>query len=243
MSKISAVLIAKDASDTLARTLESVTWCDQIIVVIDSRTTDTTEKIAREFTNDVYVQEWLGYGKQKNFAISKANNEWILSLDADEVVSSELATEIQAAIVDSKFDGYSIRFETYIGDRLLKYGGLQNDWHVRVFRKSQGSFGGVVHEVVAVGKEGKLKNVMRHYSYRDFSDLMDKVKEYSRLEAEIFVKQGNELTLKERLRPLLRFVNVYFRKQGYKDGWIGLHHACYLGYYVWNRNRQIKILL
>lgn len=236
---ISAVIIAKNSADTLVRTLESVTWCDQIVVVVDSKSSDSTEDIAREFTQDVFVQEWLGYGKQKNVAISKARNEWILSLDADEVVSAELADEIQRSISDGSVDGYSIRFETYIGEKLLRYGGLQNDWHLRLFKKSKGSFGGVVHELVQVEHEKRLEGVISHYSYRDFSHLMEKVIKYSHLEAEVFVKEKKKLTVKEWLRPLLRFINVYVVKGGFRDGWVGFRHACYLGYYVWSRNKQI----
>ncbi len=242
MTKVSAVLIAKNAFDTLARTLESVAWCDQIVVVVDGSSSDQTEEIARTFTSDVYVQDWLGYGKQKNVAIRKARNEWILSLDADEVVTPELAKEISTVVSHSNVDGYSIRFETYIGEKLFRYGGLQNDWHTRLFRKDKGQFGGVVHEVVEVTNEQKLQGVIIHYSYKDFDHLMEKILTYSKLEAEVFVKEGKVLTLKERLRPVLRFVNVYFRKLGFLDGWVGFRHAYYLGYYVWNRNQQIAKL-
>ena len=244
MNEISAVIIAKNEEEQIAECLESVKWCDEIVVVIDDRTSDRTEVIAREYTDKVFLQKWLGYGEQKNLGIEKAANDWILSIDADERVSSELAEETQKVLKNPQHDGYYILFHTYIGDRRLRFGGMQNDWHLRLFRKSKGrfggEFGGAVHERVEIERAGYLQHPIIHHTYKNRKDFLEKVREYSSLEAQEFLRSGSTLGLKGEIRPFLRFLNVYFRKLGLLDGWWGFVNALYLSYYLWRRNRLIK---
>ncbi len=244
MNQISAVIIAKNEETQIAECLESVSWCEEKIVVVDARTTDKTAEVARRFTEKVYLQEWLGYGGQKNFGIREASNDWILSLDADERVPSELAEEIQKVLENPQHDGYYILFTTYIGDKRLRFGGMQNDWHLRLFRKSKGRFGGefdgAVHERVEIEKAGYLDHPIIHYTYKNRKALLEKVREYSALEAQEFLKSGSNVTLYNELKPFLRFPNIYFRKLGFLDGWLGFVNALYLSYYLWRRNRLIK---
>ena len=244
MNEISAVIIAKNEEEQIAECLESVFWCDEIIVIIDDRTSDRTEVIARKYTEKVFLQKWLGYGPQKNLGIEKASNDWILSLDADERVSPELVEEIQKVLENPSYDGYYILFHTYIGGRRLRFGGMQNDWHLRLFRKSKGrfggEFGGTVHERVEIENAGHLKSPIFHYTYKDVRDLLKRVKTYSQLEAEDFIKNKKTLIFRDYIKPFLRFLNIYFRKLGFLDGWLGFINAVYLSYYLWYRNQLIR---
>lgn len=244
MNKISAVVIAKNEEVQIGKCLESVSWCDERIVVVDDRTTDQTALVARRYTNRVLVRKWLGYGKQKNFAINRASHEWILSLDADERVTPKLANEIQQVLKNPEYEGYYILFHTYIGKQRLKYGGMQSDWHLRLFKKSagyfQGKFQGVVHESVEVNNAGYLQEPMVHYTYKDRQEFLEKVKKYSALEAQELLQSGVTLGWKDKVKPVLRFVNIYFRKLGILDRWLGLVNAYYLSYYLWRRNRFIR---
>ena len=238
------MIIAKNEEEQIAECLESVKWCDEIVVIIDDRTSDQTEAIARKYTDKVFLQKWLGYGKQKNFGIEKASNDWILSLDADERIPPELAGEVQEALENPQHDGYYIFRHTYIGNKRLRFGGMQNDWHLRLFRKSKGrfggEFGGAVHERVEIENVGYLHHPIIHYTYENRKALLEKVKEYSLLEAQEFLRSSTSLGVKDEIKPFLRFLNVYFRKLGFLDLWLGFVNALYLSYYVWRRNQLIK---
>lgn len=244
MNKISAVIIAINEENQIGECLESVSWCNEKVIVVDDRTTDQTAQVARQFTDKVYVNKLLDIASQKNYALEKASNEWILSIDADERVAPSLAEELQRVLEKPQCGGYYIPFHTYIGSRRLRFGGMQNEWHLRLFKKAAGrfggEFGGVVHERVKVKNTGYLHHPIIHYTYKDREDLLERVKEYSALEAQEFFKSGSTLTLYDELKPFLRFLNIYFRKLGFLDGWLGFVNALYLSYYVWWRNQLIK---
>lgn len=243
MNKVSAVLIAIDEEARIRKCLDALKWCDEIIVVVDSRTQDKTAQLARMYTDKVFIQEWLGYGDQKNYAISKASNEWVLSIDVDEVVPKPLGDEIVSVLKDPKHDGYYINFNTYVGDKHIRYGGMQKDWHLRLYKRSQGvfggNFGGQVHESVNVINSGYLINKIDHYSYSNWGEYRNKVLKYSQIEAESYVNSGLKLSLGHRLKPFLRFVKIFVFQLGFLDGVTGIKHALLLSYYAWRRNKLI----
>ena len=243
---ISAVVIARDEEKRIGDCLLSLTWCDEIIVVIDDRTSDQTANIARQYTGNVHLQKWFGYAQQKNFALQKAQHDWILSLDADEQASLALASEIKETLKNPVHNGYYVPFHTFIGNKRLRYGGMQNDWHLRLFKKEFGIFkgkhGGQVHETVSIDNAGYLQHPIIHHTYENNQEFLGKVIEYSSLEARQLVKQGYKLSLFDYFKPLLRFVNIYFKKLGFLDGYMGLVNATYLSYYLLRRNRLISKL-
>ncbi|MCL5411606.1 MAG: glycosyltransferase family 2 protein [Patescibacteria group bacterium] len=245
MNKISVVVIAKNEEKNIKDCLNSVGWADQKIVVIDSSSEDKTENIARKFADSVYVRMWEGYGGQKNFGIEKAKNEWIFNLDADERVSSELSYEIQTTLKESpEVDGYYIPFKNYIGNRWLKHGGLYPDYHLRLFRKRcgvfEGRYGGKVHEQVHLKKVGYLKGSVEHYTYKNLGDYLAKVRKYATLEAEDSIAKKDVLKWKETIKPVLRFLKIYFFQRGFLDGWFGFINALMLSYYLTYKLYKIK---
>ncbi|MFH1239386.1 MAG: glycosyltransferase family 2 protein, partial [bacterium] len=179
MTNISACIITKNEENDIRDCLESITWADEIILV-DDGSTDKTLEIARQFTDKIYQQAWLGYGKQKQLAVDKASGEWILSIDADERVTPELAEEIQliahsssatSASADKQLtvNGYEIPFRFYFLNHLMRFGGCGREKHLRLFKKAKGRFDEqAIHEGIMVeGEISQLKNYMLHFSYQD----------------------------------------------------------------------------
>lgn len=223
-NKISAVIITGNEENNIKDCLKSAQWADEIIVV-DSESTDATVKIAKEFTDKVFIHKWEGYAKQKSFAISKANNEWILSLDADERVTKSLANEIENYdLQNSKYDAFKIRRENYFIGKKISYCGWGKDFQLRLFRKSKTKLNNkLVHEGFIVdGQIGALKNVVQHYSYKNFNDGFLKINEYSSLEALEKYKRKKVSTLRILFYPVLAFLQHYFIRKGIKDGKHGL---------------------
>ena len=239
MKLISVVIIGKNEEDQMERTLKSVGWADEVVVVVDSASVDRTEEIAKDKGARVFVKSWGGYADQKNFGISKAKNSWILSIDADEVVTKKLAKEIKSLIFDP--DGYYIPFKNYLGQRWLKHGGLYPDYHLRLFRKDRGHFagigGGQIHETIQVKEVGYLKNPIEHHTYSSVADFWYRVLKYSSQEARELKKLGYQTSLFDLVKVPAKFVKTYFWQLGFLDGWYGFVNALFLTLYQVNKLR------
>ncbi len=194
--------------------------------MVDSYSTDDTKKIASEFTDKIYDLKWEGFGPAKEFARNQATGEWILSVDADEVVSESLREEVQK-IVESEesLDGYFIpRRSNFLG-RWIKHGGWYPDLVMRLFRKSEGNFTNrLVHEEVKVrGKTESLKSDLLHYTDPEFAHYLKKLNHYTSLDALQLHKQGRKAKLSDILfRPPVTFFKMYVFKSGFLDGVPGL---------------------
>lgn len=223
-NKISAVIITGNEENNIKDCLNSVRWADEIIIV-DSESRDRTVQIAKEFTDKVFIQKWQGYASQKSYAISLANNEWILSLDADERVSEALADEILHCDLEiSKFNAFRIKRENYFIEKKINYCGWGNDYQLRLFRKSKTKLNErLVHEGFIVdGEVSKLNNAIIHYSYTNLKDGISKINEYSTLEALEKSARKKVSTLTIIFYPCIAFLQHYFIRKGIKDGKHGL---------------------
>lgn len=223
-NKISVVIITGNEENNIKDCLQSVTWAHEIIVV-NSESSDNTVKIAREFTENVYTQKWLGYAKQKSYAISLAKNEWVLSLDADERVTKELADEIlNYDLEKTGFSAFRMKRENYFIGKKINECGWGNDYQLRLFKKSRTKLNErLVHEGFIVdGEVSNLKNSIIHYSYRNLKDGFDKINIYSSLESEEKHSRKNITTFKILFYPVLAFLQHYFIRKGIKDGKHGL---------------------
>jgi len=178
---LSVIIITKNEEQDLPRCLRSV-WSADEIVVLDSGSTDRTVEIAREFTDKVFVSEvWPGFGPQKNRALAYATGDWVLSLDADEWVTAELAEEIQSGIKGGAHSVYEIpRLSSFCGV-VIHHSGWYPDYATRLFRRSCAQFSNdLVHErVVYEGVSGSLKQSLRHNSYHDIKEVMEKIVRYA----------------------------------------------------------------
>jgi (heptosyl)LPS beta-1,4-glucosyltransferase len=240
---LSVVVVTLDEEERIRACLESVAWADEVIVV-DAESRDKTATIARELTDHVFVRPWPGFAAQKNFGIDQAHGEWILSLDADEVVSPALREEIQAELAAAgRHQGYSVPRRNVFWDRWVRHGGLYPDWQLRLFRRGRGRFvARAVHESVVVdGSVGRLRGHLEHRSYRDVADFLERTDRYTTLAADDWLAGGRGTRPFADLvvRPLGRFLGMYVWRGGFLDGWRGFLLAVLYGYYVFMRSAKI----
>lgn len=227
MTPLSVTIVALNEERTIARVLDAVREIADEIIFVDSGSTDKTIEIAKSRAVKFFHQDWLGYSAQKNHAIDLAKNDWILSLDADEILTPELVSEIRAILTEPGPDnvvGYKLPRILFIGDKPCKRGGFYPDAQLRLFRKSKGRFKDrIVHEAVKVdGDVVQLNHAMLHYSYKDveqFSAAMDK---YARLSAqhyaEVEFKPWRAHPVNEMLHPLWTFFYRFIIRGGFLDG-------------------------
>lgn len=224
MAKLSVVVICFNEEAILEKCLSAVQWADEIVVV-DSFSTDRTLEIARKYTSRVFQKEWRGYAQQKALALHHASHPWILSLDADEVVSPELAREIRSLLAgEPDLAGFRIpRMAFYLG-RFLRHCWYP-DFKVRLFQKALGRWSEHdVHETVLLdGPCGKLKHPLLHYSFPSIRDHLETMQEYTTLGAESLARSGRSFSLARLLgSPLAMFFQHYVGKRGFLDGIPGL---------------------
>lgn len=220
MNTLSVIIITKDEADDIRRCLESIKWADEIIV-LDSGSTDDTVNICREYTDKVFITDWLGFGIQKNRALSKATGDWVLSIDADEEVSVELAKEIKKAIDQNDFIAYNCRRISEYCGRKIKYGDWRSDNVVRLFKRDQGKFSDrIVHEKLIIdGSVGKLKNILHHYPFKNLTEVLNKLNSYSSATAQLYFENGKKIsTLSALLHGFWAFFRGYILRAGLLDG-------------------------
>lgn len=227
-SGLSVVIITKNEAANIRACLESVAWADEIIVV-DSGSTDDTATIAREFTPQVYVHDWPGFGFQKNRALGYATKDWVLSLDADERATLELRAEIKQAIAIGDEEGYFMpRLSQFCG-KFIHHSGWYPDYVLRLFKRGAGRFSdSLVHEsVLLTGRTAKLKSPLLHYSYLTVEDVERKIEHYSSAAAQQMFQFGKRSNwLDAPLRGGWAFVRTYVLRLGLLDGSAGWNIAC-----------------
>jgi len=236
MNKLSVVIITYNEEENIRDCLESVNWSDEIVVV-DSFSTDRTVEIAREFTPNIFQNRWTNFSQQKNLALEKASNEWVLNVDADERVTPELKKEILGILNSGSLtiNGYYIpRRNHYLG-KWIRHCGWYPDYKLRLFQKGKGRFNErTVHESVIVeGKKSYLKSHLEHFSYRNLSDHLARIDKYASLTAREMLRRGKSTRGFDLLfRPLARFIRMYLIKRGFLDGIYGLIVSLMGSFYV-----------
>ncbi len=223
--KISACVIVYNEERKIRRCLQSLTWCDEI-VVLDSYSTDRTLEICRTFTDRIFQHTWLGYVGQRNKIRSMATHPWILNIDSDEEVSPALREEILAEFEKGPGEvrGYSFPRQVYYLGRWIYHGEWYPDVKLRLFHRDFGrSEGEEPHDrVVVTGPVKLLKNPLWHYTYDDLSDHLGTLDRFSTISArQLFVRDPRFRLGSLLLNPPLRFLKGYVLKRGFLDGWHG----------------------
>jgi glycosyltransferase involved in cell wall biosynthesis len=219
---VSVIVITKDEEASIAETLRSVSWADEIVVV-DSGSTDRTVAISRELGARVVVAaDWPGFGAQKNRALAEARGDWVLSLDADEQVTPQLREEIAKAIAaPAAHDAYEMpRLSRYCG-RYIRHGGWWPDYVTRLFRRGKARFSDdLVHEKLIVdGTTGRLANHLVHHAFENLEEVLRKVDQYSSANARMLHARGRKGSLaKAILHGSWAFVRTYVLRAGFLDG-------------------------
>jgi glycosyltransferase involved in cell wall biosynthesis len=177
---ISAVIITKNEEENLKKSLPKLFWCDEIIIV-DDHSTDNTVELAKQYNCKVYNYIFENFGKQKRLAVSLAQNNWVLSLDADEVLSDELINELKSLNEDKNIEGYLIPRQHVFLNTPFKYGKESKDYILRLFNKEKGNFNEAnVHEkVILQGNSSTLKGNILHYSYKNLDHYFSKFNQYT----------------------------------------------------------------
>lgn len=223
MAKLSVVILTKNEESCIAVCLESVKWADEIIVV-DDESTDKTMEIVKKYNARIFSRKMDIEGKHRNWAYAQAQNQWVLSLDADEVVTPELRIEIIQAIEFGDFVAYDIPLRNFIGNYWVKHGGWYPASKVRLFQKDKFKYEeSEVHPRAFIdGACGHLKSDIIHRGYPDLEHFLNSVNRQSTLEAVKWIKTKRKMTLLwASWRAVDRFFRRYIRKESYKDGMYG----------------------
>jgi glycosyltransferase involved in cell wall biosynthesis len=266
---LSVVIITYNEEANIGRTLASVQPLvadgKGEIIVVDSGSTDRTVEIAKSFGAKVFIEEWKGFAAQKNSAIDKATGDWVLSLDADEEISSAMREFLLLALFGehkeefADFRGGMVfsRRNCFLG-KPIRYGGFYPDPKLRLFRRGCARFEGrLVHEDLQLSSGAEYRPSLYyemgspveiiHHSYPTLSDYIEHMNRYSSLGAEMVLAKGKVRfsVLNIVLRPLTTFVYNYFFRLGFLDGREGLllhlYHAVYVSWKyakAWEKSRQ-----
>lgn len=239
-SKISVFVISKNEEKRIGRCLESVTWADEIIL-LDSGSTDGTLDIAKKFTDKIYVNaDWKGFGPQKRLAESYSSNDWVLALDADEVVSDALRDEIIAAVstADEK-TVFRLNRLTYFCGKFINHSGWHPDRIVRLYNKKHYHYNDAfVHEAVSCENASKvnLKNKLLHYQTLSLDDYINKRNNYAKAWAESQFAKGRKTNVVEILiRSFFAFFRHYVIRLGVLDGYHGILISVIQMQYTFNK--------
>lgn len=222
----SAVIITLNAGAQLESCLQSVAFADEVVMV-DCGSRDDTVALAQKYGARVVHQDWLGYGAQKQFAVTQARHDWVLCVDADERVSAPLRASIETALTLPVAQGFEMpRCNRFLG-RWLKHGEGYPDWSLRLFHRGHGRWSeDPVHEkVVLNGVPARLRGDLMHESGEDLAAYLDKQNRYTTLQAEALFKQGKRARAAQLvLSPWLRFIKFYVLRLGFLDGVAGFTH-------------------
>jgi len=240
---LSVAMITMNEEANLPRTLESVKWADEIVIV-DSGSRDRTIEIAKSFGAKTSYHAFGGHGEQKNVALDLCTSDWVLLLDADEALATELQAEIRGLLAgEPSFDAYRIPRRNLILGRWMRHGGFYPDLKLRLFRRGAARLDEGVgpHSTPQFsGPRGRLKHDMLHYAYPDFNVYLEHMNRYSSEIALLLAKRGRTsrswaaFVWNAVLNPAATFLYNYFIRLGFLDGREGLLlHLNHSGYIHW----------
>jgi glycosyltransferase involved in cell wall biosynthesis len=243
--KISATIITYNEERNIARAMESLRCCDEIVVV-DSGSSDRTCALAEKLGAKVIDSPWPGYAKQKNLAAEKAANDWILSLDADEALSEDLEAELWHIKKNGpEFDAYTMpRIAQYLG-KWIRHGGWYPDRKVRLYHREKATWvGEFVHESVQTsGSVGRLEGQILHYTCQSLTEHMKTMDRYTTLAAEQIIYQKRKISLLRLIvDPPWTFIRSYFLKAGFLDGLEGLAIAYMAAFYNFLKYAKVRFM-
>ncbi|MBI5019004.1 glycosyltransferase family 2 protein [Candidatus Gottesmanbacteria bacterium] len=244
---ISAVVLTQNCASTLAATLESLSFCDEIIV-IDDHSTDDSGAIAKKYDAVVYTRSLDGdFAAQRNFGLAKATHDWVLFIDSDEVVSQALAHEIREAIQSVDVKGFYVKRRDILWGTPMVHGETADVRLLRLAKKGSGKWTRPVHEVWNVtGVVGTLEHPLDHTPHPSVADFLSDINHYSTINAAHFYKSGVRVTVWQIIGyPIAKFIRNYVIKRGYKDGTPGIIVALMMSFHsfltrskLWHLQKQ-----
>lgn len=247
MVPVSVVIITKNEAKIIASSIRSAQLITDDVVVVDSGSTDETANIAEALGCRVYHRRWDGYGANKNKGIALAKYNWILSMDADEVADQDLVTSLHRIDFQKREVVYDIRFKTYFGQKLIRFGSWGRDHHLRLFNRSLVQWSACeVHETLVLPRpviQKKLDGYLEHFSVTDFNECSNKAAYYGKLSAKKYFNSGKKAgAVKLYLSPVFNFVKNYVLRLGFLDGREGLCIAQMAFKHTWFKYHHIDEL-
>lgn len=251
--KISVVIVAFNEESKIRNCILSVSsWADEIVLV-DLQSNDNTAKIAEELGAKVYSHEFVPYADPvRPYAVNKASNEWIMMLDADEIVPKSLAEELQKIASEDAADVVVIPWRNFLfGDEMQYSGwGVRQDRHARFFKRDMIGLGDDIHNFIKIKKEARVLKLeskkelaVIHFNYLDFEHFLEKMNRYTSIDAQNMVKRGKSISLfKGFIRSLRKFFYVYFQRAGFRDGWRGFYLSFCMFFYRILTYAKAKVL-
>lgn len=249
---LSAVLAVRNEELMLARGLDLLAFCDEIVVVVDSRTDDRTEEIARRYTDQVFLNEFHDFASHKNAGIERASGDWVLLLDADERVTPALAREIEDRLRNHPPEwAFVIEIVSFFLGGRLSHGGWTQD-HVRLMRREHARWSGAIHERLSIPPErtGRLNESLWHFSHRTIEEMLAKTIRFGEVQSLELLEQGAPRVTPLSLAKLMlrEFASRMIYRRGYRDGMPGLIEALYQPFslfcvqvMLWQRQRPESI--
>lgn len=217
---LSVSIISFNEERNIGACIEAIQDIAAEIIVVDSHSTDQTVAIAREYGAKVFVEDWKGHVAQKNSALDKCTQPWVLSLDCDEVLSPELKAAIIAVLAAPSVDGYQVNRKTWFLGKWIKHAWYP-DWNLRLIRKDSGAWQGFdPHDSLMIkGTVAKLSGDLYHYSFKDLEDCLDRTISYASISADSYLARGKRVGLVNLfLNPGYGFIKHYLFKRGFLDG-------------------------
>lgn len=242
---ITAVVITKNEASNIARCLASLSWASEILVY-DSGSSDNTVQIAKKMGAKVVEDEWLGFGPTKHKASALAENDWIFSIDADEVCPPQLAVALmRMGLTSPTHIAYAVPRISFYLNRWIKHGGWYPDRQVRLFNRTKSQWDqAVIHEKIVAEQILNLNENLQHYVFKDIAHQVETNNRYSTLQAESMLKDGKSFSWFHFLtKPYVKFIECYFWKRGFLDGWAGYviaRSAAYSVFLKWSKLKELK---
>lgn len=240
MPRLAVLILTRNEEKNIAACIESASFADEI-VIIDSGSTDDTERIAREMGARfvTHPMDDEGFAGQRNFALTQTEADWVLYLDADERLTPDLATEIKSVVAGGEEKIYLIERQNVVFGQLMKYGAHRPDWVPRLYPRTAIHWTGRVHEGIETTlSQARLRAPMRHYTYTTWHQYLEKFNRYTTLAAEEMAATNKSITRWSAAgHALFAFIRDYILRQGFRDGFLGLVMSLMSSFY-----RLIKYL-
>lgn len=232
----SAVILTKNAEDKVRNCLESIKWADEI-VIIDGFSTDSTINICREYDAKIVQRQFHGFDKERNAGIEHSSGDWILQLDADDVVTEGMQQAVERVIgnAENKYVAYKFRRQNFFLGKPMRHGGWYH-YSAHFFRKGKAYYKGSIHETLIVdGKMGKLEEIVEHYPFNSISEFVDRQNRYTGLQAQRMLSEfgiRDERFIKKSLlnKTCKTFWKLYIKKRGFLEG---MHGFVFAVLYAW----------
>ncbi len=223
---LSAVIITYNEESNIGRCLQSLVGIADEIIIVDSASTDNTCSIAEQYGATIIQHPFAGFAAQKNLAAQAATNNWVLSLDADEVLSEELKSAILQVKSNAACDAYFLKRSTNFCGTFIRHGSWYPDKQCRLWDKTKGDWQGTIHEKWRLfepyKKYGTLNGDLLHYSFNSISDYLNMTERYTTLSAQEALQKGKNVSLlKLILGPKFKFIQDYIIRLGFLDGYAG----------------------